>query len=80
MAPRAKSIEKDDLGWPFRENGEARVYITCFVLRTLSALDVQDDEYIEAAIHWLINIQNKMVVGVKFLEMSQVFSLLLMLY
>lgn len=50
---------KDDLGWPFRENGEARVYITCFVLRTLSALDVQDDEYIEAAIHWLINIQNK---------------------
>lgn len=50
---------KDDLGWPFRENGEARVYITCFVLRTLSALDVQDNEYIEAAIHWLINIQNK---------------------
>lgn len=50
---------KDDLGWPFRENGEARVYITCFVLRTLSALNVKDDENVEAAIHWLINIQNK---------------------
>lgn len=50
---------KDDLGWPFRENGEARVYITCFVLRTLSVLNRVDNEKVEAAIHWLMNIQNK---------------------
>lgn len=50
---------KDDLGWPFRENGEARVYITCFVLRTLSVLNMEDNEKVEAAIHWLMNIQNK---------------------
>lgn len=50
---------KDDLGWPFRENGEARVYITCFVLRTLSVLNIEDNEKVEAAIHWLMNIQNK---------------------
>lgn len=50
---------KDDLGWPFREKGEARVYITCFVLRTLSVLNMEDNEKVEAAIHWLMNIQNK---------------------
>lgn len=50
---------KDDLGWPFRENGEARVYITCFVLRTLSVLNRLENEKVEAAIHWLMNIQNK---------------------
>ena len=50
---------KDDLGWPFRENGEPRVYITCFVLRTLSVLNMEDNEKVEAAIHWLMNIQNK---------------------
>ena len=50
---------REDQGWPFRENGKARVYITCFVLRTLSVLNVNDNEKVEAAIHWLINIQNK---------------------
>ena len=50
---------KDDQGWPFSENGEPRVYITCFVLRTLSVLNMDDNEKVEAAIHWLMNIQNK---------------------
>lgn len=50
---------KDDQGWPFREKEEPRVYITCFVLRTLCVLNMKDDARVEAAIHWLINIQNK---------------------
>lgn len=49
---------KDDQGWPFRKNGAPRVYITCFVLRTLAVLNVTDNANVEAAIHWLINVQN----------------------
>ena len=50
--------EKVDDGWPFRKNGEIRVYITCFVLRTLNILGVNDEPKIEAALHWLIDAQS----------------------
>lgn len=50
---------KEDLGWAFRKNGEIRVYITCFVLRTLNILGEKDESCIETALHWLIDAQNK---------------------
>lgn len=49
---------KEDYGWPFRRNGEIRVYITCFVLRTLIFLGVSNHSKVEAALHWLIEAQS----------------------
>lgn len=49
---------REDFGWPFRKNGDIRVYITCFVLRTLNILGVRDEPKIEAALHWLVDAQS----------------------
>lgn len=50
---------KEDCGWPFRKNGEIRVYVTCFALMALFRVGVIGNNKVEAAVHWLQNTQNK---------------------
>lgn len=53
-----KNIAHSDNGWGFTMDSKPRIYITAFVLRTLTKLGKTDSEKYESALKWLKNSQN----------------------
>lgn len=49
----------DDEGWPFTKDSTSRIYLTCFVLRTLVKLQQSGSEEFESAKFWLIKSRNE---------------------